>query len=408
MSTVRVGIIGVGGRGSGFLHMFKRQPGAAIVGVADHNRERAERARANLSMQFDIYTSAEELLARRDLDAVIVTTPDYLHKEHALAVLAAGKHLLVDKPIATNVPDGLAIVEAARRSDRVLCMGFNLRYVPVLAEAKRLIAGGAVGRPFFSTALEYYDGGKTYMARWNRLKKYTGGLFLHKGSHDFDILNWFNYPARPERVSAFAGINVLKPEGLPFELEPGEKPGPNCARCPVIHKCPDATHPSTEAKPLFDLETAKIDGYYKDLCIYYSDKDSYDNAVCIVEYDNGARAFHSEVFVTPICNRFYTIVGDLGHMDIDLDQRTIDLRPRWTQNHVRHTVQSGPGGHGGSDPGLVASFVRSIQRGERPRASAIDGVWSIAVGCAAELSRTEKRVVRIEELLDPKDPLLRE
>lgn len=410
MDKVRIGIIGLGGRGNGFARMFKEHPEAEVVGVAERNPERARRARKNLGVRFDIYEDYEDLLDRDDVDAIVVTTPDYLHREHAVSALEAGKHTLVDKPIATSVPDGLAILEEAHRSERVLCMGFNLRYVPVIAEAKRVIAEGRIGRPFFALASEYYCGGRTYMSRWNRLRKYSGGLFLHKGSHDFDILNWFNEPARPIRVSAFAGVDVLKPEGLPFELRPGEEAGPTCSTCKVAHKCPDRVvwYNPEKMEPLFDLETAKLDGYHKDLCMYMSDKDTYDNAVCIIEYDNGAKAFHSECFITPVSNRLYTVIGNLGHLEIDAHEKKLTLYPRWTRNCVVSHVESGGGGHGGSDPTLADSFIRSVKFGERPRAGAIDGVWSIAIACCAEISRDEKRVVEISEVLDINHPLLKQ
>lgn len=412
MDVVKVGIVGIGGRGYGFASMLRNRKDARVVAVADRNRVRAERARANAGLDFETHQDVDGLLKRDDVDAVIVTTPDYLHREHAVAALKAGKHLLVDKPIATTVPDGLAILEESKRSDRVLVMGFNLRYVSTLNEAKKLIDAGRIGTPFYLAAAEYYSGGKTYMSRWNRLKKYTGGLFLHKGSHDFDILNWFNHPARPARVSAFGGVNNLNPESLPFTLEPGEEAGPNCAACKVAFKCPDAQvsyiSPDSSQKPLFDAETAKEDGYLKDLCIFLSDKDTFDNAVAIIEYDNSTRAMHSEVFVTALSNRVYSIAGSHGHLEIDLHACTIKEYPRWTRNVITHNIAPAQGGHGGSDPTLVDSFLGAVTRGERPRAGAIDGIWSIAAGVAAELSRAEQRTVEIAEILDPSNPLLKE
>jgi predicted dehydrogenase len=415
MDKVKMAVVGVGGRGIGFAKMARENPNAELVAIADTNTERAKRAAANLGVSCQTYPSIEKLLESSGAEAVVVATPDYLHKQHALAVFAAGKHLLLEKPIATSVQDGLDVLKAARRSDRVLSIGFNLRHNPVVNEMKRLIVEqNAVGKPFYLTSVEFYNGGRTYMARWNRLKKYTGGLFIHKGTHDFDVLNWMNEPAHPKWVSASGGVNVLERKQIPFEVAPGTDVGPTCSVCAYGGICPDkpgymAAKPAAGTpaqKPLFDADTAKVDGYHKDLCIYTSDKDTHDNAMAIVEYDNGSRAFHSEVFITARDNREYVVVGDKGHMEADLGARTIDIYPRWTRNKVTHTIQEVSGGHGGSDPGLLATFLRCIRTGERPLAGPVDGIWSMAVGVAAEMSREQNRVVQLSELLDPKSDLL--
>lgn len=409
MDKVKIGIVGIGGRGVGFAKMANELSASELAGVAEPNPLRAERAKKRLGVDFPTYSSVEEMLEKGDVDAVIIATPDYMHKDNALACFAAGKHVLLEKPIATSVDDAMTILEASRKNDRVLYMGFNLRHSAVIVQMKHLISEqNAIGKPFYLTALEYYDGGRTYMARWNRLKKYSGGLFVHKGTHDFDVLNWLNLPAHPKWVSASAAVNILNPDNLPFEVGPDEEVGPSCEVCQCAYKCPDKAGFASGDNPLFDTETAEHDNYSKDLCIYLSDKDTHDNAMAIVEYDNGSRAFHSEVFITPITNRQYTIIGDKGHMEADLHKRSIDIMPRWTKNKISHHVENPPGGHGGSDPGLVGSFLGSILRGERPVAGAIDGIWSVAVSCAAELSREEGRVVQISELLDVNSELLKD
>jgi len=413
VDKVKLGIVGVGGRGYGFGRIAVTNRHCEVVALADPNTERADRVAHNLEISVPVYDNMEQMFAKTDLDALIIATPDYQHKEQALKAFEAGKHLLLEKPIATTVADGLAIAEGARTFDRVLYMGFNMRHDMVVVEMKRLIAEqNAVGTPFHLTSLEYYNGGRTYMARWNRLSKYSGGLFVHKGTHDFDVLNWINMPARPAWVAASAAVNALDQDHLPFTLEEGETYGPYCSDCPVAHKCPDAApshwyDPHQDKKPLFDDETAAIDGYHKDLCIFQSDKDTHDNAMALVEYDNGSRAYHSEVFVTQRSNREYIIIGDLGHLEADLHANRIDIYPRWTKNKVTHNLKRATGGHGGSDPDIVDRFLQSVLRGERPRAGVADGVWSLAVGCAAELARRERRLVEIRELMDPQSDLLR-
>ena len=89
------------------------------------------------------------------------------------------------------------------------------------------------------------------------------------------------------------------------------------------------------------------------------------------------------------------------------DGNTIDLFPRWSQDRIHHDVGRGAGGHGGSDPKMVAEFVDCLVRKRRPTASGIDGAWSVAIGEAAELARAKGRVVKIADVLDVKSPLLK-
>lgn len=422
MSQIRIGIIGAGGRGiNAFGNIFQSQfaDQARLLAVADPNRDRAAAGLEAIGAQADIHADYRAMLARKDIDAVVVTTPDYLHEEHCIAAFRRGKHVLVDKPLAISAGGCLRVIAAAHKARKILYMGFNLRHDVVLRRIKNMLAEGQLGRVFSMHAVEYYNGGRTYMARWNRLKKYAGSLFIHKGSHDFDIINWFMQPARPVRVSCFANVFCLHPKGLPFKTRPGVKPGPTCSACAYQAVCPDVNHLAIKSfagvsadklaarNRMFDANAAKKDGYHKDLCIYLSDKDTHDQGVAIVEYDNGAVAMHSECFVTPLTDRLYRLDGTLGHLEASLHENRIEIRPRWSQDQSVHKLSRGAGGHGGADPHMCAEFMNCIRQGLRPGASGIDGAWSVAIGEACELSRTKKRMVEIREVLDVKSPLLK-
>ncbi len=412
MARIRIGIIGAGGRGIyAFGYLFSREFAAdtQIVALGEPNRERARAALAHLKIPADIHADPADVFGRRDIDAVVITTPDYLHERQAVAAFAHGKHVLVDKPLAISARGCLRVIAAARRSNKLLYMGFNLRHDPVVRRLKELVDAGEVGRVFSMQAIEYYHGGRTYMARWNRLKKFSGGLFIHKGSHDFDVINWIMAPARPARVACFGNVFTLHPKGLPFRPRRGVRPGPRCAVCAYRKQCPDvisdARLPAGE-RPLFDDATGQADGYYKDTCIYLSCKDTHDQGIAIVEYDNGATASHSEYFVTPKTGRHYLVEGARGHAEADLETHRIEVQPRWSTVRTVHDISALPGGHGGADPAMCAEFIRCIRRGLRPAASGIDGAWSVAIGEACERSRAGRRMVAISEVLDVKSPLL--
>lgn len=414
MSRIRIGIIGAGTRGiAAFGALLTRNHAAEtqLVALGEPNRARAEAGLACLATTAEIHEVPEDVLDRKDVDAVVITAPDYLHEHYCVEAFKHGKHVLVDKPLAITAKGCLRVIDAAGRADKLLYMGFNLRHDPVVRRLKTLVDAGTLGALFSMQAIEYYDGGRTYMARWNRLKKITGGLFIHKGSHDFDIINWMMGKARPVRVSCFANVFTLNAKGLPFKPRRGVRPGPTCSACAYQKECPDVNLLAASGldveRVAFTPAIAKVDGYHKDLCIYLSDKDTHDQGIATVEYDNGATASHSEYFVTPMTNRRYLLEGTAGHGEADVGANCIEIRPRWSQDRIVHTISRSAGGHGGADPVMCAEFVRCVQKGLRPTASGIDGAWSVAVGEACERSRAERRMVKVSEVLDVNSPLLK-
>ncbi|NLB56010.1 MAG: Gfo/Idh/MocA family oxidoreductase [Lentisphaerae bacterium] len=400
MNKLRIGIIGAGSRGvSSFGKLFSDRTDTEVVAYADLNEERMKEAKDFLKKDdIELYTDVSKMLSSAEMDAVVIATIDCYHKEHIVAALEAGYHVLTDKPMATNTRDCIAINDAARKSSKIINMGFNIRSDVVCRKMKELIETGVIGKLVTIEEREYYTGGKTYFSRWNRFYAKCGGLFCHKGSHDFDIINWFNEGALPVKVSAFAGMNVFIPEGLPFELEANEKAGPYCEICQVAYKCPDRVDLSEGFKG-FTGKGREADGYNRDTCMYLSEKDTHDNGIALIEYDNGVRVSHSENFISPVTDRFFSIVGDKGHIEASLGQSKITVFPRWTADKTEYFLRRTAGGHGGADPRMVETFVQSIRHNKKPTATVRDGTLSVLIADAAERSRRENRTVMIDELI---------
>ena len=277
-------------------------------------------------------------------------------------------------------------------------MGFNLRHHGVLKRLEQLISGGGLGRIFLMENREFYDGGRTYMSRWNRLYANSGGLWIHKGSHDFDVFNWLLDFPKPVKVSAFAGIDVLKPQYIPFVVKHGVPVGPTCRQCPYRETCPDVFKIADLQNSAWSDRALAADGYAKDLCMYTSVKDTHDNGIAMVEYENGVKVSHLECFVTSLNDRLFTVVGDRGQAEVSLEKRTILIRPRWSQEVITHQIPEAQGGHGGADPLLVEAFFKVLKGEETNTSTTEHGLWSTAIGQAAEISRREERTVKVAEL----------
>lgn len=403
MTKFKFGIVGIGNRGLYcFGELLKNHPEAEIAALCDTNSYRLNYAREKLQLQSNLYSSLDEMLATEKLDAVIITTPDFYHEECAVKAIRANCNVLVDKPLATSVKACQHIISEAQNAGKVLMVGFNMRHHPVLKKIKEMIDDGIVGRIFLMENREFYDGGRTYMSRWNRFYEKCGGLWIHKGSHDFDIFQWLmNFP-KPVRVNAFADVSVLNPQNLPFELENNIEPGPNCHKCHYAGVCKDRFTFDSGEDGQWGEKASALDGYEKDTCMYLSEKNNHDNGIAMVEYDNGARASHMECFITSMTDRKYTICGTKGQIEASLEERKIVFHPRWSQDIMTWTLPVDPAGegHGGADFNLINSFIDILAGRAQNTTTFEQGMMSTAVGQAAELSRRQHRQVEISELFN--------
>jgi len=145
----------------------------------------------------------EAVIGRDDIDAVDVCLPTPLHRSVAEAALAAGKHVLLEKPIALSLEDADAIGDAARATGRVLMVGHVLRYMPEVVELRRLLDAGELGRPLAASALRL--SAPPDWNQWMLDPAKSGGVLVDMMVHDFDILNALLGPARTVVTRSAAG-----------------------------------------------------------------------------------------------------------------------------------------------------------------------------------------------------------
>jgi predicted dehydrogenase len=148
MSTdrLRVGIIGIGRHSAtGHVPWLRDTGRAEVVAISRRNAERLAFIQKELAVP-EAYTDWGEMLDQAELDAVVVSTPNYLHAEHSIAALERGLHVLVEKPMALTYRDACRMVQAADTSRRVLMVGYNGRGMESWRAVKRLLEGGTIGR----------------------------------------------------------------------------------------------------------------------------------------------------------------------------------------------------------------------------------------------------------------------
>lgn len=185
---VRMAVIGAG-QIAERVHLpnLERLPGVVLQGVVDPDSNRREVIRSRWA-NMPAFESMDELLASGTPDGLIVCTPPEQHLESALRVLSSGAHLYLEKPIATRLAEGRALIEAWRESTQIAAMGFNYRYHPGITRLVRRFEVGEIGariaiRTLFSAPGDDRRG-------WRFSPSLGGGALIDIGSHHLDLIRF--------------------------------------------------------------------------------------------------------------------------------------------------------------------------------------------------------------------------
>jgi predicted dehydrogenase len=161
--------------------------------------------------------SADELVARPDVDAVIVAVPHHLTRDLATMAFDAGKHVFCEKPLGRNVAECDDVLAAQARSGRVLGVGFNYRHYPGMTEARRLIEAGAIGEPTHLRFTLGHAGRPGYEAEWKTSKELCGGgALFDPGIHALDLVRFLLGPIESGSITLFRSFWEIDVEDNAF------------------------------------------------------------------------------------------------------------------------------------------------------------------------------------------------
>src|SRR5262249_49099417 len=149
----RLGLIGAGSRGNQLLDSFFKHGDMEIVAVADvddrHTGETVERIKKEKGNAAQGVRDYRALLDRKDVDGVIIATPDHWHALPSIQAVMAGKDVYVEKPVAHNVAEGQAMVRAARKTNRIMAVGTQQRSSTHFQKAVEIVRSGKLGKIFW-------------------------------------------------------------------------------------------------------------------------------------------------------------------------------------------------------------------------------------------------------------------
>ena len=222
---LRLGVIGIGSRGQELVRQLQRVPGVKVTDACDIYPPRFEALAGFAAGPVTRHDDYRSLLRARTLDAVVVATPLYLHREHVTAALDAGFPVYGEKSIGLTVADCNAIRAAVERTGRPFQVGHQYRYATWWNEAMARIRAGEIGavgqiqafwhrnhdwrRPVPAGADGKVDPALERLINWRLYRAYSGGLLAELGSHAVDFANWL-FQAAPESVVGSGGIDFWK------------------------------------------------------------------------------------------------------------------------------------------------------------------------------------------------------
>ncbi|MGD9494830.1 MAG: Gfo/Idh/MocA family protein [Armatimonadota bacterium] len=358
-TPIRIGVIGIGGRGRIARH-WKREDGlSVVVGGADVTPKYFDEFREFNGDDVFLTLDYRELVARDDIDAIAVTSPDFTHEEYAVAALEAGKHVFCEKPLAITIEGCDRILEAWRASGKHLMVGFNMRYMRMFNVMKSIAEDGVIGEIKAVWVRHFVgEGGNFYYHDWHATRRNVTSLLLQKGSHDIDMIHWLT-GHYTRRVVAMGSLDFFG----------GDKPNDlDCRDCGERETCPDVATAPTRTQ-----------------CAFRQEVDVEDHDLLLMDLEGGIKAAYLQCQYTPDYHRNYCLIGTKGRMecqDLVGDVTVLTRRgksPEFLSNRTYH-VKPAEGGHGGADPVIADDFVQMLVTGKQPVATPLAGRMSVAVG----------------------------
>ncbi|MBL4700930.1 MAG: Gfo/Idh/MocA family oxidoreductase [Phycisphaeraceae bacterium] len=397
---IGIGIIGAGRRGifclGSRIAESTKETGFEVRAVCDVNPTRMNEAagyltrkfsESGISLKISQHSQYQNLIDDPAVELIMVTTPSYAHRDPTILALRSGKKVYLDKPIAQNIEDSIAIMEEEMQTGNSLIMGFTRRYETPWRKAFSHVQQGVIGdlHMIQIRAIIPYD---VYGHTWRRRRKWSGGALNDKASHHFDAINWFAQSSA-KHISAIGGQAVYKPD--PTAPERCSECSRECNYRMEAKPSRNLTQQYQDVLPMegdsWSQETQEI--YRIDNCVYLPGSDIKDHAIVQVAYDNGVVASLFWSIFGPHADDQETLelVGSNGRIILKRHTAELDIVSHYGEFHevINYKDDAFETSHFGADLKLIRD-MRSFFDGESPIVSAQHGFESTRMVMATHQS----------------------
>ena len=216
MSDLRVGIVGLGWVAGAHIETFKHVPGATVTAVCSRRRRDPVDLEKSFGVPLRAYDDFDRMLADKTIDIVDICTPPWLHARQAIAAAKAGKHVLLEKPIALTWDDARSVRDAVKKAKVQGCVCFELRFSRQLQMTRSVVQQGLLGELHYAE-VDYYHGIGPWYGQfpWNVKKDGGGSSLLSAGCHAMDALLML-MDSEVEEVTSYA-TRSKSPTFAPYE-----------------------------------------------------------------------------------------------------------------------------------------------------------------------------------------------
>ncbi|NOY08116.1 MAG: Gfo/Idh/MocA family oxidoreductase [Spirochaetes bacterium] len=361
MKKINIGFIGIGNKGRGSFkvinYLNEYYNVICICDKEDASLKQFKKTFPDIN-NITYYSDYKKMIKNEELDAVIISTPNYTHYEIAEYAIENNKNVFLEKPMTISIEHAKKLIKLNKKKKVVFQIGMELHYHKLIRKMYEDAAGEKqIGRIIMAVFEEYRGPFLKKIDDWIIQQRYSGGTLVEKTCHHFDLFNWF-INSIPVTVYASGSHDV-------------------------VHK-------------------SKIKAWNK-LKSRNTRQDVIDNAFVTINYKNGARANLVLSMFSPDKNHKLTLIGDNGWMCGNINNFSYDKYI--LQEAVKKTINLQKGeiemnfGHGGAEYGQWGSFYNSIVNNGDIEVNAKAGLYSIAIGIAAEKSLRENKVITISEIL---------
>ena len=363
-SKYKFNVIGVGTMGQEHIRVTNFEGRAVIHGIYDPEPLSIENAKIANAIHnknpLKIYNSLEEACLDSEVNGLIIATPNFKHIESVKAAVKSGKHILVEKPIATSISDAYEIAQIANNYDGIFQIGLQYRYKAIYTEAiHEALVRKTIGDIKTINMIEHRMAFLDKVGQWNKFSQYSGGTLVEKCCHYFDLINLFA-DSKPKSVYASGSMAVN----------------------------------------------------FKDFEYEKNKSDILDNAMVIIEYENGVRASFGIAMFAPMFYEEIVLCGNIGRLSATENQDFLPGKTLKSKIEIfggetypsRSITPSFPvaieeSGHSGATFFEHVNFVDNIENNTNNGPTAMDAFWSVVVGIAAEKSVVSGKPVEIKSLL---------
>ena len=363
-SPLRVGVIGIGQRSIIARHVEEANSGAVLVAALDITAEGRDRAAEHLGKPVALYSTLATFIAEADVDAALVTTPDWTHAQIAIDLLRAGIAVYLEKPLAITLEECDAVLAVAAETRTPLYVGHNFRHSGVVKLMRQIIDRGEIGEVKAIWCRHFVgNGGDYYFKDWHADRTRVNSLLLQKASHDIDVIHLLG-GGYTRRV---VGMGALMVYGeITDRLDRSGQTMPDWFS---LTNWPPLS--ATGLNPVVDVE---------------------DLSMMMMTLDNGVLASYEQCHFTPDYWRNYTVIGTEGRLENfgDTAGGTVKVwnrRSNWRETGDReYPILGVESGHADADLVTVAEFLDHVATGKVLKLSPVAARQAVAAGDLATTS----------------------